>query len=1042
MFNKDYKLKRINNRVNKVSINYLDLVNNFSLFKNIFIKYLNLGKSYNILFTTVFNSLEENVKQPLFRKSSIHFYMYEKLDIELSREGFLKLIEYYRRRVIIDENLLILLDEVLKGKDIDYQYYIPLYTNYLEDKVIDKIRKIMISKIEFLLDYYHFELGQPLAVIIHFYDNEKVILKNFKDYKSSSVLKMINVSTLKKITSPKFLPLSMDFKYYGNLVKNKDYVLNNSMINNINNNNNINYKDIDKFSIFNYDFVNFYKDKLFIFDYKFYNFDNKYLVVLRLDRNYIWVFNKETFSLDYYCIDNKLSDKLFERIINDKKIYISDLKVEYLINKLQVNSLSLPLNSGIQISESLVKIGTLDLECFNNKNQDNYVYAIGYSIFKKNRLKDISFNDLNMNIYYLEDYKDYNHPSINMVIECIMDMLLNYSNYTFYVHNLGGYDSIYLLNSLIKYNKSKAEEDQIKFDLIYRDANILKMNLWYVYKNKRFSINICDSLALLNINLNSLCEIFNLPSNFKKDLFPYDFVNYNNLDYVGNIPDLKYYEGISKDQYVKEFYDYIYNNKTWNLREEVSKYLIKDLGSLLLVIDKFRVFIDQFFDMDIRKNLTISRLALNIFNHKYKELKNIPQIKNDRLYSFIREGLYGGVTSVYYPYGENLYYYDVNSLYPAMALDNFIGGLDISFLYNYGEEELKLEDLFGFFKAEVEIDKMQIDKMQIGLLPLRTKDKGLIFPVGKFNGVWFSEELKFAKNNGYKIKIIEGYNFNKIKSPFKKYILDLYNLKLKNKGGGKFIYKSLLNNLIGRFGIDIKKAVTKLLNQKEFDLVMACCDVISVMEVENNQSNSKFVVKYIPIPVPEKCIANNIDYLDIINKGSKLISMKDDQSIYNDASVMVTAMINSYARIWFNNFKLDLINKGYKIYYCDTDSIVIDKPLDKNFVGEGIGQFKFIAKIKRGYFISNKLYFMIDQFNNIISGSKGINSPLNENDFINLLNNVSINSKTKLSIKNVDEGYVIITDRDIKLNYNSFKKRMKIYDENGRWIGTKPIVVK
>ncbi|GMM39086.1 hypothetical protein DASC09_054730, partial (mitochondrion) [Saccharomycopsis crataegensis] len=140
--------------------------------------------------------------------------------------------------------------------------------------------------------------------------------------------------------------------------------------------------------------------------------------------------------------------------------------------------------------------------------------------------------------------------------------------------------------------------------------------------------------------------------------------------------------------------------------------------------------------MDMRKNLTISRLALNIFNHKYKELKNMPQIKNDRLYSFIREGLYGGVTSVYYPYGENLYYYDVNSLYPAMALDNFIGGTDISFLYNYGEEELKLEDLFGFFKAEVEMDKMQMDKMQMGLLPLRTKDKGLMFPVGKFNGVW------------------------------------------------------------------------------------------------------------------------------------------------------------------------------------------------------------------------------------------------------------------------------------------------------------------
>ena len=41
----------------------------------------------------------------------------------------------------------------------------------------------------------------------------------------------------------------------------------------------------------------------------------------------------------------------------------------------------------------------------------------------------------------------------------------------------------------------------------------------------------------------------------------------------------------------------------------------------------------------------------------------------------------------------------------------------------------------------------------LGLLPKRTKS-GLNFPLGKWEGWYFSEELKFAKKNGYTIKII------------------------------------------------------------------------------------------------------------------------------------------------------------------------------------------------------------------------------------------------------------------------------------------------
>ena len=33
--------------------------------------------------------------------------------------------------------------------------------------------------------------------------------------------------------------------------------------------------------------------------------------------------------------------------------------------------------------------------------------------------------------------------------------------------------------------------------------------------------------------------------------------------------------------------------------------------------------------------------------------------------------------------------------------------------------------------------------------------------MGKWSGGYFSEELKFAKNNGYKITILKGSNFNR-----------------------------------------------------------------------------------------------------------------------------------------------------------------------------------------------------------------------------------------------------------------------------------------
>jgi len=71
------------------------------------------------------------------------------------------------------------------------------------------------------------------------------------------------------------------------------------------------------------------------------------------------------------------------------------------------------------------------------------------------------------------------------------------------------------------------------------------------------------------------------------------------------------------------------------------------------------------YKVDIENCMTLSSLAMNIYRMNYYDPNlfpiHIPSRNEDR---FIRRGYYGGHADTYKPYGENLYYYDVNSLYP------------------------------------------------------------------------------------------------------------------------------------------------------------------------------------------------------------------------------------------------------------------------------------------------------------------------------------------------------------------------------------------
>lgn len=70
-------------------------------------------------------------------------------------------------------------------------------------------------------------------------------------------------------------------------------------------------------------------------------------------------------------------------------------------------------------------------------------------------------------------------------------------------------------------------------------------------------------------------------------------------------------------------------------------------------------------------NNTISGLALRIILKNYYNNDKIPLINKSSIYKDIKRRYYGGITEVYKPYDENLFYYDVNSLYPFCSFTRY-----------------------------------------------------------------------------------------------------------------------------------------------------------------------------------------------------------------------------------------------------------------------------------------------------------------------------------------------------------------------------------
>jgi hypothetical protein len=282
---------------------------------------------------------------------------------------------------------------------------------------------------------------------------------------------------------------------------------------------------------------------------------------------------------------------------------------------------------------------------------------------------------------------------------------------------------------------------------------------------------------------------------------------------------------------------------------------------------------------------------------------------------------------------------------------------------------------------------------------------------------------------------MHGYKFNKVNDVFTDYITDLYKIKASTKDKvEKDIAKRLLNHLLGRFGLNITKPITKCVSESELSLLFSTRQILGrPVKITDND----YRITYDSQIDRDICQDHDLDYIKVQN----LTPKKDVENLneFKDVSLTTAAAVTAYARVYMSKVKQDILNKGGNIYYTDTDSIVTDIPLDDNLVGEGLGMFKLEYKIEKGYYISNKTYYIdlaekiFDSSTNtfvsyVIKAKSVLSNSLTPGSFKELYKGNNVNAMKRSAIKDFYKGSVTIVDSPVELQHNSYTKREKIFE--------------
>jgi len=479
-----------------------------------------------------------------------------------------------------------------------------------------------------------------------------------------------------------------------------------------------------------------------------------------------------------------------------------------------------------------------------------------------------------------------------------------YEFYQIYAHNLARFDNIFIFKYLGRFHK------KYNFSIISRNGLIIMIKI--TSKKDHISLTIKDSFLLLPSSLAKLSKNFN--TDIQKGM---EAVL---IEDITNTPGSDFYIMNDISHYSKEVLK-LNNFIEW--RDLIRKYCESDCISLYQILINFRKLIFDNFSILIDKYPTTPSLAFAVFRSKYLKDGTIPII-NGEIDEFIRGSFTGGSTEMIIPYGENIYVYDVNSLYPfQMANQEFPIGKINRFidLNEVPENNLWFGKAIVTSKTDMHIPYLQIHRNRT------------ISPNGTFGMIITSAEYYNALKD-YNIQILGGYHF-KGGNLFYDYVTDIYKLRMNYPKSHplNYIAKLLMNSLYGRFGMK---------------------DIL----VESKFADSK-----------------------VVRETTVLTSIKLDEDLFfietekerdeADTNVGIASLITSYSRIHMQKIKQYCINNNIKIYYFDTDSIFTSDPLPDHFISNELGKLKLEYIFKEAVFLGPKIYGGITNEGDYICKIKG-----------------------------------------------------------------------
>lgn len=415
--------------------------------------------------------------------------------------------------------------------------------------------------------------------------------------------------------------------------------------------------------------------------------------------------------------------------------------------------------------------------------------------------------------------------------------------------------------------------------------------------------------------------------------------------------------------------------------DKVKEYAIQDAVALQQILAAYR-------DLLLRKKFpnplqfcTITSICKYMFYTSfYQHCDSYITELNLQAHDYIRRSYHGGIVKAFITgIFNNINSYDIHSSFPAAGTNKIPCGTpwysNSSYLINK-RSDIPAEQCFIRCKVIVGKNSYSIP------IHLYYDNDNKEIPEDQcslYDQIIYCKEIELGLEYGYKYHMLDYISFTDSKPILANIFRSLYANKLKAEKKGdavkRLIYKLYSNSFYGFFGFNkYNKDVVRIYSNN--DINRTRCE--NIVATGDGMYTEKDKILY--------CVQKQ----DIPIKGT---------------NVAIASAITSYARIQLFRLGKYIEDKGYKIYYCDTDSIKTNMPNTPNHELFGVELGQADLEHKDEEVIECCIYkkkLMTTIFRNINTGvirphivSKGLNF---KSHYISDVDIIDLDDKDKLSI--------------------------------------------